>query len=111
MGVAHYLSQPALPEVPGCGRKGVAGGARERAIAGAVLPRRVLIAGSDRRYRLPEQSRDLRSVVQGVIRGDADDRGRSKAPRRPHRHLVGSPYLGIGPHSEPSLRIPGIIIS
>ena len=100
MGVAHYLPQPALPEVPGCGRKGVAGGARERAIAGAVLPRRVLIAGSDRRHRLPEQGGDLRPAVQGVIRSDADDRGRSKASRRQDRHLVGSPYLGIGhPHS------------
>jgi Transposase zinc-binding domain len=41
----------------------------------------------------------------------AHDRGRPKASRRPHRHLVCSPYLGIGAHSEPSLRIPGIIIS
>src|SRR5215471_2163386 len=105
----QLLPKPALPEVPGCGRKGVAGGARERAIAGPVLPPRVLIAGSDCRYRLSEQGRDLRSVVQGVIRGNADDRGRSKASRRPHRHLGCSSYLGIGPHSSPHVHmiVPG----
>jgi hypothetical protein len=31
-------------------------------------------AGPDRRYRLPEQGRDLRPVVQSVIADDADHR-------------------------------------
>ena len=38
-------------------------------------------------------------------------RGRSQAPRRPHRHHLGAPHLGLGADPEPSLKIPGIIIS
>src|SRR5882757_9709519 len=41
MGVAHYLSQPALPEVPGCGVTPMAGRPRSGAVTGAVLSRRV----------------------------------------------------------------------
>ena len=62
----------------------------------AVFPRRVHVAGSDRQDRLSEQGRDLRPAVQGLIGGDADDRGRSQASRRPHRLLVCPPYLGLG---------------
>ena len=38
-------------------------------------------------------------------------RGRSQASRRSHRHLVRPPHLGLDNDPEPSLRIPGIIIS
>ena len=86
MGDAHYLPQPALPEVPGRRGTGMAGRARGRAVAGRLLPRRVHAAGSDRRHRLAEQGRDLRSAVQGVVRDDAHDRRRPEASRRPHRH-------------------------
>src|SRR5882762_1771336 len=41
----QLLSQPALPQMPGNGGKGMARRARGRAIAGAVLPRRVLAVG------------------------------------------------------------------
>src|SRR6516165_6490131 len=47
-----------------------------------------------------EQGRDLRPAVQGIIRDPADNRRRSQAPRRPHRHLVRPPYLGFG--ADPS---------
>ena len=73
MGDAHYLPQPALPEVPGRGGAAMAGRARGRAAAGAVLPRRLHAAGRDRRHRLPEQGRRLRPPVQGRGR-DADSR-------------------------------------
>ncbi len=63
MGNAHYLPQPALPEVSGSGSSRVVGRARGRAIASAVLPRRVHATGADRRHRLPEQGRHLRSLV------------------------------------------------
>src|ERR1700720_468393 len=33
------------------------------------------------------------------------------APRRPHRRPLRPPHLGLCAHPEPSLRIPGIIIS
>ena len=69
-----------------------------------LLPRRVHAAGADRRYRLPEQGRDLRSVVQGLGRDHAHDRRRSQAPRRPHRHHRRPPYLGLG--HDPSSACP-----
>ena len=98
MGVAHYLPQPALPQVPGCGSAGMAGRARGRAAAGAVLPCRVHAAGSDRRHRLPEQGRDLRSPVQGLGRDHDHHRSRSQAPRRPHRRSLRPPHLGLSAH-------------
>ena len=67
----QQLPQPALPEVPGRGGARLDGGARGRAAARALLPRRVHAAGRDRRHRLPEQGRDLRPAVQGVGRDDA----------------------------------------
>ena len=111
MGVAHYLPQPALPEVPGRGSTRVVGRARGRAIAGAVLPRRILAAGQNRRHRLPEQDRDLRPAVQGLIRDHAHHRSRSEASRRSDWHLVRPPHLGLGDDPTPSLMMPGIIIS
>jgi hypothetical protein len=41
MGGAHYLPQPALPEVPGHGLTPMAGGTRSGAVARPVLSRRV----------------------------------------------------------------------
>src|SRR5262249_729409 len=37
--------------------------------------------------------------------------GRPQAPRRPHRAHCRAAYLGISPDPEPSLMMPGIIIS
>src|SRR5947209_6027731 len=54
MGVAHYLPQPALPEVPRVGACSVAGRPAVRAAAGAVFPRRLHGAGADRRDRSPQ---------------------------------------------------------
>ena len=98
----QLLPQPALPEVPGRGGEGMAGRARGRAAAGAVLPRRVHAAGADRRHRLPEQGRDLRSPVQGLGRDADHDRGRSQAPRRPHRHHC--PSCTPGARRSPTIR-------
>jgi Transposase IS66 family/Transposase zinc-binding domain len=47
-------------------------------------------------FRLPEQGRDLRSLVQSGGRGHAHDRGRSQASRRQHRHHCRAPHLGLG---------------
>src|SRR5881227_1125517 len=51
-------------------------------------------ACGDRRHRLPEQGRDLRPSVQGLGRDPDHDCRRPQAPRRPHRHHLGPPYLG-----------------
>src|ERR1700716_1950063 len=66
-----YLSQPALPEVPGRGGTPVDGGARSRTAPDSLLPRRFHAALGDWRHRLPEQGRDLRSAVQGLVGDDA----------------------------------------
>ncbi len=100
--LVQLLPQPALPEVPGRGGKGLAGGARSRSAAGAVLSCGVHTTWSDRRYRLPEQGRYLRPTVQDLGRDPDHDRGRPKAPRRPRRHHLGSPYLGLGHDPSPA---------
>ena len=100
--LVQLLPQPALPEVPGRGGKGLAGRARGRSAAGAVLSRRVHAAGGHRRYRLPEQGRHLRSAVQGLGRDPDHHRRRPQASRRPRRHHLGSPYLGLGHDPSPA---------
>ena len=52
----QQLPQPALSEVPGRGSKRMAGGARGRAFAGALLPRRLHAAERDRRHRLQNKA-------------------------------------------------------
>ena len=105
--LAHHhrlqlLPQSALPEVPGRGGSGMAGGARGRAAAGAVLSRGFHAAGSDRRHRLSEQGRHLRPAVQGIVRDHAHNRRRSQASRRSHRHLVRPAHLGLGTDPPPA---------
>ena len=96
----QQLPQPALPQVPGCGSAGMAGRARGRAVAGAVLSRGVHAAGSDRRHRLSEQGGDLRPAVQGIFRDHAHNRSRPQAPWRTHRRSIRPPYLGLS--AQPS---------
>src|ERR1700731_1210390 len=83
-------------------RSGMAGRARGRVAAGAVLSRGVHPAGSDRRYRLSEQGCHLRPAVQGLIRDHAHHRSRSQASRRSHWHLVRPPHLGLGDDPSPA---------
>src|SRR6516164_359848 len=79
--------------------------------AGALFPRRLHDAATDRRHRLSEQGGRLRSVAQNR-RGHPDhDRRRPQAPRRSHRAHRRAAQLGIGTDPEPSLMMPGIIIS
>src|SRR3954454_23866029 len=54
MGNAHYLSQPALPKVPGARAGRVARRPASRTASGAVFPRRLHRTGPDRRNRIPE---------------------------------------------------------
>ena len=82
------------------GRPGLARRARGRAATRRLLPPRVHAAGSDRRYRLPEQGRHLRSVVQGGGRDHAHHRRRPQASRRQDRHHRRAPHLGLG--ADPS---------
>ncbi len=99
----QLLPQPALPEVPGRGGTHLARRARGRPAAGRLLPRRLHAARRGRRHRLPQQGAGLRPAVQGGIGDDADDRRRSQASRRPHRHHRRAPHLGLG-DDPPSAR-------
>jgi hypothetical protein len=57
-----------------------------------------------------KQGGDLRSAVQGVIRGRAHHRGRPQAHGSNHRHHRRAPHLGLDNDAPPSLMMPGIII-
>ena len=92
----QLLPQPPLPEVPGCGGEGLAGGPRGRPAAGAVLPRGLHAARRDRRHRLPEQDGDLRPPVPGLVRGAADHRRRSAS--------ISAPASASPPCSTPGAR-------
>ena len=89
MGDAHYLPQPALPEVPELAGRGGREWLAEREAELLPVPyfHVVFTLPADRRHRLPEQGRDLRPAVQGLVRDHAHDRSRSQAPRRSHRLL------------------------
>src|SRR5262245_24558025 len=93
------------------GGEAVASRARGRAAARWLLPCRLHGARADRRYRLPEQTGDLRSAHEGRGRDDAHDRSRSQACGCPHRHHCSAGHLRLRPHAEPSLIMPGITIS
>ena len=68
-------------------------------------------AGADRRDRLPEQGCRLWHPVQGGGRDAAHHRRRSQAPGRRDRLRRRPAHLGAESASEPSLMMPGIIIS
>ena len=99
----QQLPQPALSKVPGRSRKAWLAEREAELLPVPLLPRRLHAAGADRRHRLSEQGRDLRPLVQGLVRDHAHHRGRSQASRRPHRHHVGAAHLGLG-HDPPSAR-------
>ena len=58
-----------------------------------------------------EQGSDLPPAVPHGRRYTAHDRRRSQAPRRAHWRHRRAPQLGLGNDPEPSLMMPGIIIS
>ena len=80
----------------------MAGRARSRTAAGAVLPRGVHAAGADQRHRLPEQGRHLRPPVQGLSRDADHDCRRPEAPRGPDRGHLGAAHLGLGDDAPPA---------
>ena len=55
----------------------------------------------DRRHRLPEQGRPLRSFVQGLGRDHADDCRRPQASRCQDRHHLRAAHLGLGHDPSP----------
>jgi integrase/recombinase XerD len=80
-GLVQLLSQPPLSKVPERCRTALARGPAGRSTAGAVLPRRVHVAGAAGGDRLYEQGDAVRAPVRYRRRGLVDDR------RRPSRVL------------------------
>ena len=98
MGDAHYLSQSALPQVPGRRRApGLARRAAGRPAAGALLPRRLHAAGADGRASPFRTRPRLRHPVQGRGRDAAHHRRRPQASRRRDRPRRGAAHLGPAP--------------
>src|ERR1051326_2308245 len=60
---------------------------------------------------LAKQEGPLPAAIRGERGGVARSRSRSQAPRSRGRLLEHSPYLGTDLAAEPSLMMPGIIIS
>src|ERR1700693_1640696 len=73
--------------------------ARGRAVARRLLSPRVHVAGPDRRYRLSEKIRDLRSLLQSGCRDQTHDRRRSQTSWRQDRYHRRAAHLGFGAHS------------
>ena len=99
----QLLPQPALPEVPGRGGKGMAGRARGRAAAGAVLSRGVHAAGG-RSPTSPTRTRPWSTTCCSRPR----PRRWSPSPPIPKhlgardRHHLGAAYLGLGHDPSPA---------
>ena len=92
-------------------RPRMAGRTRSRVAAGAVLSCRIHAAGSHRRHRAI-RTRPWSTTCCSRRRPRPCSRSRPiPTSRRPHWHHRGAAYLGLGAHLEPSLKIPGIIIS
>jgi integrase/recombinase XerD len=107
----QFLPQPSLSQVPGAGARRMARASTGRTVAGAVFPRRLHPADAGRPDRLPEQGRRLRDPVPHGRRDTHHHRRRPQASGRTNRRHCSAPYLGSDPAAEPSLKIPGIIIS
>ncbi len=93
-GSAHYLPQPALPEVSGCRFAQVARRARGGAASHRLLPCGLHAARRAARCGLAEQARGLRSADEGGGRDHARHRGRSQEAWCSHRHHLGAAYVG-----------------
>ena len=97
MGVAHYVPQPPLPEVPGRGGTGLAGRARGRFAAGAAIstsssPCRPTIAEIAYQNKAAVYDLLFRAAAETLITIAADPRHLG-ARDRLHRR---APYLGLG---------------
>src|ERR1035438_7112116 len=107
----QLVRRSALSQVPVPGPSEVAGEASGRTPALRIFSCRVYAASATGHPGPTEQTPDIRSVVPGYGRNSSIDRGRSQAPGCPDRLFLHPAYLGTDAHSEPSLMMPGIIIS
>src|SRR5450759_373874 len=105
------MPEPALSEVSGQRARPLAPSAPARPSAHPLCPRGLHAAPSVSSAGLAEQSRDLWSVVPRQRRDSAPGRWRPQTSGGGDRILQRAPHLGPDPPAEPSLMMPGIIIS
>ena|SRR5580700_5624575 len=107
----QQLPQSALPTVsvhsPGC----VASGEGQGAPSGAVLSRRLYHPRATRAAGIAEPASLLQVVIPGGVRDSSANRSRSPASGSEDRLSGGAAHLEPEPAAEPSLMMPGIIIS
>ena len=98
----QLVRQSPLPQVPGHGRRAMAGGPGRRPARHTVLPRRVHAPRRPRPDRLAQPPRGLRPAHAGR-RGDPARGGRrTRAPRGRSRRAGGAAHLGPEPPAAPA---------
>src|ERR1019366_6654999 len=107
----QLLSQPALPKVSGQRARPLAPSAPARPSAHPLCPRGLHAAPSVSSAGLAEQGRDLWSVVPRQRRDSAPGRWRPQTSGGGDRILQRVAHLESTIAAEPSLMMPGIIIS
>ena len=93
----QQLPQPALPQVPGRGGAGSGSPSARPSCCRSPYFHVVLHAAgpiADIAYQNKAVVYDL--LFKASAETDAHDRGRSQAPRRPHRHHLRAAHLGLG---------------
>jgi len=105
------MPQSALSQVPGHSARPMVGTTGVGASAGTLFPCRVHLAQTDRIFGASERQNHLQHPVPRRRSNLAGNCRRSQTLRRIHRLPGGAPHLGSEPASEPSLMMPGIIIS
>src|ERR1700722_15489701 len=97
--------------MPGQCTRPLARSAWERTASHTLRPRGLHAAAAAFIARIAEQTRDLCPLIPCQRRDAAGGRSRSQAPRRGDRILQRPSHLESETPAEPSLMMPGIIIS
>jgi len=107
----QLVSQPALPKVSDRCPGTLDRGTPPRTAAHALRPCRLHAAAATGFVSTPEQEGHLRFAAPGQRRNPAGGRAQSRSSRSRDRLLRRAPYLEPETPTEPSLMMPGIIIS
>jgi len=107
----QLMPQSQLSKVPIHRTRPLAGRASQGAAPRALLPRRPHAAGITRHGGITERATGVRAVVPCGFSDAARDRSRSKAPWRKNRLPRRAAHVESTIAAEPSLMMPGIIIS
>src|SRR5271166_2964345 len=107
----QLVPKQALPKVPGKCPPPLAGGTSARVVAHPLCTRSLYSAAGTRSHCITEQTGDLRPALSLQRRNPARSGSRSQTSGRRDRFLQRAAHLGSEAPTEPSLMMPGIIIS